>query len=52
MRCIERASGHNRPTLHPTEQRAEDDALRIGRVKKSAGRALGSSATRAWVEEP
>ena len=37
MQCMERASGHNRPSLHPTEQRAEDDALRICRIKQSAG---------------
>ena len=37
MRCVERAFGNNRPSLHPTEQRAEDDALRICRIKQSAG---------------
>ena len=48
MRCMERALqrafGHNWPRLHPTEQRAEDDALRICRIKQSAGLASGNSA--------
>jgi hypothetical protein len=47
MQCMGRAFGHNWPRLHPTEQRAEDDALRIGRTKQSAGlsgiRNLGQS---------